>query len=373
MTSITVENASLSDMIRRAVAVAPTRGAGFERLAGVVLTVDTDAKTVTAQATDSQVFYTEVMPLKECTGPSVSWRIPSTTFGATIGKLPTGSGRTCTIDDDLQTQLNLRFGRTRAVFNTLDVREYPFWDYIEPQNMIWIPDLGQKIKQVSWAQGDGKSPDLFGIAFGKDWMGATNRFRVAQIELPAGFEDRFLVPGKLLNGLIPERGDVGVARNEGVFICMPNEQTQIRTVISEPFPDLKPFTQRVFQYTARFSKSDFQQMISLLMDFIGGDRLARMGLYLGNGEIAIHTKNDEIGFIGDIMDASGDIENHDRHEIFFNPVNLRDAIASFPGEVITMGYNLEGSSKPVCFRNDSGYHSIVAPLQPPPTREEEKS
>lgn len=370
MTSITLENASLSDMIRRAVAVAPTRGAGFERLAGVVLTIDADAKTVTAQATDAQVFYTEVMPILEVTGPSVSWRIPSTTFGSTIAKLPTGSGRTCTMDDAEVSRINLRFGRTRAVFNTLDVTDYPFWDYIEPQNMIWISDLGQKIKQVSWAQGDGKSPDLFGIAFGKDWMGATNRFRIAQIELSQGFEERFLVPGKLLNGLIPERGDVGVARHQGVFICMPNDQTQIRTVISEPFPDLKPFTTKVFQQTARFSKSDFQPMISRLMDFIGGDRLARMGLYLGNGEIAIHTKNDEIGMIGDIIDASGDIENHPVHEIFFNPINLRDAIASFPGEVITMQYNLDGSNKTVCFRNDNGYHSIVAPLQAPPAQEE---
>lgn len=368
-TSIRLENASLSDMIRRAVAVAPTRGAGFERLAGLVLTIDTDAATATVQASDGQVFYTEVMPVLDAQGDSVSWRIPSLTFGSFVAKLPTKSGQFCTMNDHLLSQIDVRCGRTRAVFNTLDVTEYPFWDYIEPDELIQIPELGQKIKQVSWAQGDNKTPALYGIAFGPDWIGASDRYRVAQVELPKGFEARFLVPGKLLNGLIPERGDVGVARQGGVFICMPNQQTQIRTVIAEGFPDIKPFSKKEFEKTARFSKGEFQNMISMLMDFVGGDRLARMGLYLGEGEIAIHTTNESIGFIGDVISAAGDIETHERVEIFFNPVNLRDAVANFPGEVVTMQYNTSAPNRFVCLRNDNGYHSVVAPLAKP--KEEE--
>ena len=94
-----------------------------------------------------------------------------------------------------------------------------------------------------------------------------------------------------------------------------------------------------------------------------------MTVFIGKGEVALWMDNAEIGLFGDRTDASGDAENHKRHKINFNPQNLRDSISTFPGEVVTMKYNVNGGKPIVGFTNEGNYASLVVPLRPP-TEEE---
>jgi DNA polymerase III sliding clamp (beta) subunit (PCNA family) len=115
------------------------------------------------------------------------------------------------------------------------------------------------------------------------------------------------------------------------------------------------------------------QMLSRAMDFTGGNRQSTLTVYVGDSQIALYMDNTELGLIGDIVDAYGSAEQHALIEIRFNPINLRDAVASFPGDTVTMKYDLqvkEAQKTAVSFTNSADYTSIVAPLSAPPSAPE---
>jgi DNA polymerase III sliding clamp (beta) subunit (PCNA family) len=256
----------------------------------------------------------------------------------------------------------------------LDAAYYPAWSPFSEEDLTEIPDLGAKIKQVMWAAGE--DPTMAGVQVYDNCLAATNRYRLAKIDVNTGMptEKRFLIPARILSRVIPDQGIVKIGMPGARLHLMPNDYTQIQTVVIESgLLDIRRPLKRSFTETTTFNKVEFMQMLSRAMDFTGGNRQSTLTVYVGDSQIALYMDNTELGLIGDIVDAYGSAEQHALIEIRFNPINLRDAVASFPGDTVTMKYDLqvkEAQKTAVSFTNSADYTSIVAPLSAPPSAPE---
>jgi DNA polymerase III sliding clamp (beta) subunit (PCNA family) len=374
MTKITFQTATFADVVRRAASIAPTKGDALDKVAGVVLKLDAETNQVVVMATDTLVFYMEAVATVEFEGESGIWRLPSSILASITGKLPIGSGSTVMMEDESEPpQIVLRSGRTKVKLSLLDHNYYPLWTGFDPDGLTPVNNFGSIIKQVAWAQSTSEM-FLSGVALFPDAVGATDRYRLARVAVNTGLDERVMIPGKILAQVIPENGTVSIGRTGNSFLCSPNQFTQIRTVVLDTsYPDLARILNTEYDCVSHFSRSEFQPMIARALDFTGGDRQARMSMFIGRGEVALYMDNQEVGLFGDITDASGAAATHARIKIEFNPINLRDAIATFPGEVVTMKYNMDRNRKSgqsIAFTDEGAYFSSVQPLQAPPEAED---
>jgi hypothetical protein len=85
-TKVVFEAAALADALKRAAAVAPTRGVSFTKAAGIVLQVSQED--VVVKATDTVTKFATWLTPESVTGDSTTWRLPSKLFSEVIGKLP---------------------------------------------------------------------------------------------------------------------------------------------------------------------------------------------------------------------------------------------------------------------------------------------
>lgn len=364
MTKVQFETATLADVVKRAAAVAPTRGDAFDRTAGIIMSIVNG--TVTIMATDTTVFYMEAVHAEGRAGDTVDWRFPSIIFSAIISKLPMGSGSTVTIDDESEVpRVVLRCGKTVAKFNLLDMKYYPMWNAVASESLNTVVGFGAAVKQVLWATSNAE-PLLAGVCLLPDGVCATDRYRAAKVELDLGLTEEMVVPGKILSQVIPDNGEVQIGQVGQNFMICPNPYIQIRTVLmGDKFPAVTKLLDQSWEMTSHFSKSEFLPMVTRALDFATGDRQAAMTVFIGKGEIALWMDNSETALFGDRTDASGDAETHKRHKINFNPQNLRDSVSTFPGEVVTMKYNVNGGKPIIGFTNEGNYVSLVVPLRPP--------
>ena len=377
MTKLTFETATLADVLKRACAVAPTRGDAFDKAAGVVFRIRDGS--ITVLATDTLVFYTEAVNcIFSATGTDETiWRIPSIILGSIVSKLPMGSGSTVELEDESERpKIVLRCGKTVAKFNLLDEKYYPLWSPTDPGELTTVSGFGAAVKQVLWATSNAE-PTLSGVALFPDSVCATDRIRMARVELATGLDDVCVIPGKVISRVVPDQGEVRIGMVGGNFMLCPNEYTQIRTVVlAEAYPDIRRVLDRDFEATSHFSQSQFAPMLTRALDFTQGDRQAKVTVFLGKGEVALYLDNKQVGLFGDIIDATGDAEDHNRLKINFLPDNLRDAIATFPGEVITIKYNLDrktAAKAAISFTNEANYISLVQPLrESEPKKDEEE-
>lgn len=375
MPQFTVEAAIWADAIKRAALVAPTRGDGFDKAAGIVLRVDPENETCTVMATDTLLSYMEVLPISNAKGAPFDWRIPSQVFSQTVAKLKVGNGSLLTLSDGkFIERIEMTQARMKASFNMISMNHYLLWGGVDSSELIPVSDLGESIKRVQWAKAGLKDQAFNGIYFGPGWIGASDRYRIALQQGIKVTTERFMIPAALLTSIIPDKGDVKCGRIGNKFVIMPNPYTQIETGIQTEVPDISVgLTRHTHTHQCTFSKSDFLPLIERMIGFAAGDRLARSAIFIGRSELAVHLDNSEVGGYGDIVPAAGDVETHNRVKIDLNPANLKDAVAAFPGEVVTMKYNVDPShSKTLCFTNNKNYNSMIAPLAPPPEKDSEE-
>lgn len=369
MTKAVFETSTFADVMKRAAAVAPTRGDSFDKAAGVLLDVAPDTGTVVVRATDTAIFYMEALSFVKLEGNDTQWRLPSILLNGFASKLPIGSGNTITLDDEVEPpKVVLSCNRTKAKLNTLDPTYFPHWDAIEVDQMFQVADFGGAVKQVLWAASNNIDV-LSGVAIDSSGVWTTDRFRAAHATRDIGddWESRVVVPGKLLSKVLPDKGELSIGMIDGAFVVQPNEFTQIRTVIfDQPYPPVERLLGQEFDYKSFFDRDAFMEMLGRAGDFTLGSRQNALKMYIGRGEVALMMNNQEYGLFGDVLDCAGSAESHGRIEIAFKPENLRDAIGTYPNKAVEMQYN-EDRTTPrkglIKLVHGKEYAGVLQPLQ----------
>lgn len=357
---VTFENATIADSIGKAAKVAPTRGMAFDKAAGICMTLDPEANTVTLRSTNLNIFYLELVDAIEVEGEG-TWRFPSLIISALMAKLPIGSGKNVTLEQ-VGNEVVLSSGRTKAKLRVMDPTYYELWEPFDPELLEIVPDLGARIQQVEWAAMDDNEIIYSGIHLDGEYAVGTDRIRLAVAECKAEpIYKPVTIPAGILKPVISNLRDVAVGIDEGMFLLMPDVSTQIRTVIyDKQYPPVLKALDREWPHSVKFRKTELLDIIDRAMVFGNRDRSPTMKFVVGKGEIAVIIGDQELGLLQDVMELPGQAD-HKRLTIPFTPKNLTDAFNAAPSEECILNYDAENSRFPVLIDGGSGYRAMVMP------------
>lgn len=362
MTKATFETASLAAAVSNAAKVAPSKGSAFDKSNGIVIEMSPSESMCIIRATDTEIFYSEWIDA-EMDGDSTVWRIPAFVFAGVCSSLPIGSGKTVTIEED-GGRINLKCGRTKSRFMLIDAKTYPTWSTFDPDELTHVKALGEKMKRVEWSASKSMTEvPLNGVHLNGEIALCTNRYRLAKIPLVIPeLETPVTVPARTLSTLISAEGETAIGMDGNNFLMMPDDHSQIRSITyADQYPNVSRITEMVYDHNVTFRKQDLIACINRATAFAGSDRLAVLRLFFGKEEIAVMMTNEEIGFLGDVVETPG-YGVHDRVEVNLDPQNILDALNNAPNEEVSIGYNPEKTTA-VLHVNSGEYDAWVAPRQ----------
>lgn len=363
MTTVVFENATIQDVIGKAAKLAPTRGGAFDKAAGVMIEVDAETQEVTVRTTNLDVYYMEVCDAVSIEGESVKWLVPSVVIEAFAAKIPIGSGKQITFRQE-GGYLNLQTGRTKAKVRLIVNDYYPDWAVFDPESLTQVNKFADLLDLVQWAAEKGGTPPLNGLCLDGEFIAASDRFKAARAPLKINdLPEPITIPLSLTKVLSKHLGDVEVGVSNGQLLIMPDDSTQIRTVLyAEKFPNLQPLFDQVAVLPdhVKFRKQNMLEILDRTMVMSGRDRLPSLRMFLVKEKIAVLMVDEHAGQLGDVLDVPGYCQ-HERHQIIFNPKMLIDSITKSPNDEVTMSYDKTDPMAKVRIDGGSGYEVIVVP------------
>jgi len=361
LNSLTFEVATLADVVGKAARIAPTKaGEAFDKGAGIHLSAVEDQ--VQIRATDLKIYYLEVVDAVKVEGSPV-WRLSSQILNGIMSQLQIGTGKLVTISDTEDNDVSLVAGKTRAMIRKMDAAFFPAWQPFDLNELEMVPDLGARIEQVQWAADKSGEPPLAGIHLTGEEIVATDRFRLCVVPCEAKpIFKPITIPSGIFAPLMPgTMRDVAIGIGESQLYLMPDTQTQIRAAIyAVDYPNLGRAIVRTHPNKIKFKKSDFLRMVKLAMVFGLKDRIPKMKVFIGAGELAVMMSEQDLGHLGDILDLPGQAD-HDRVTLLFTPKNLQDAVDACPSEEVILHYDVDKPNQQVRIDGGSGYEAWVAP------------
>lgn len=353
---LTFENATIADAIAKASRVAPTRGSSFDKANGILITVING--TVSIRATNLEVFYHEVVDTVDVEGEG-EWRLGSAILAGFFGKLPIGSGKNITLEDNGSSVI-AKSGRTTAKFRMIPPQYFPNWDVFPVDDLQPVEEFAEKIKMVAWAVDDKRTP-LTGIHLTGKHAAATNNYRVALVECEIpDLKEPITVPVTIFEPIMKIVGEVRLGVDGGHLLLMPDDQTQIKAVIyGDPYPAIERALTRNQPAEIKFNKEQATSIIDMAMVFSGSNRMPKLSMIVGREELAFMlTEGHQM--VGDVISLSGQCI-HPRTTINFTPQSLMLAIEASPSEQVIFSYDPENPVTPVRINGGSGYEAWVMP------------
>lgn len=362
MTKVVFETAALADAVKKADRISPSKGQAFDKAAGIVMDVSASPMPAVIRATNLEIFCMEWVDALEVEGDPTSWRIPSRLFAQVMASLPIGTGKTVTLEEKVNgfsSQLHLTSGRTKARFNLMDVGYFPDWGAFDPDNLYTVNDLGGRLGLVDWAASKAEVP-INGVYIDGQMIVATDKYRLAATELNIGeLEEPIVVPAGILSQILKQTGEVSIGVDGGSLLIMPDEHTQIRTVLyAEKYPGVSRIMRREYEDKVTVRKESLIEILQRASNFAGGDRMPSLKMFLGKEEIAVMMTNEEVGLLGDVLEVPGQCV-HERHEIKFTPKNIIEAVTNSPNDTLDLHYDTKGTTKLVYIDGGSGYEVWV--------------
>jgi DNA polymerase III sliding clamp (beta) subunit (PCNA family) len=359
-TSVTFDTATFNEAIQRAARVAPSRGAAFDKAGGILIEVwPGEQFPVVIKATNLDVYYTNWLEAI-VTGERTTWRVPSATLAAVAASLPTANGARVTLENEGRHLILKQKPKLKARLNLMPADLYPIWNAFDPDDLTDVHNLGAALARVEWAAAETSDVILNGIRFnGKDLV-ATDRWRIATVEMKVPVEETFVLKSRVLTPVLPPSTSVKIGFDDSHMLVMPNEETQIKVVMMEGgYPNIDPIMQRDKPDKVRVSKARFIELIQRALTVRGADRTPLLRLFLGKGELAVMLKNADYGSMGDVIETPGYCD-HPRVELTFGPENVLAALNSAPGDDIEIGYDRNEPEKPIHLKGSQTYEAWIA-------------
>lgn len=368
-TRVVFEATTLADVVKRAGQVAPSKaGNSFDRAAGVMFDITPDDSEVMAviRSTNLDMYFMEVVDVVEATGDAVRWRIPSRPLDAILANQVAGGGNKQVVFDNSQEKdrrLAITCGRMRAGLNLIDNSNgYP--DFDVSGNLVYATAtaVGQAIERVAWAADKNGSDILAGVHFDGDYVIAANRQRMARMPLEVALDHPVTLPAGILPQLLRQRGDVNFAIDGNMVVIEPDDYTRITiNTFGTDYPSVRQIMREEYPEEVTVRKDLVIAAVNSAMAVTGADRDPRLTLFFGVEQIAVYLRNDEEGYVGDIIDVSGQI-THPRMEKGFGPSGLLDALSHAPSDKVTIKYDTAEAEKgSILVDGGSGYMVWLAP------------
>lgn len=366
MRSVTFENSTIADVLKKAARVSPKENSSaFSRAPGLYIQVcDDEDNTVIVRSTDLEVFYTQWTACVEKSEGSWEWNVTSriSNFCST---LPIGSGKYVTFSQDDEGNLRISHGRSSSKYGIIIGNNYPEWEVFE-EDATAVDNFATKIEQVQWAAALGSEATeqaLTGVYIDGENIVAANHRRAATIpfKFKSATERPLTIPHKVIVPVLKNSPEIKLASLKQGLGIEPDEYSQIivTAYAENPASRMKELkTEKDFQYHLKFNTEQFTEVLNRMMESVSGAENPIIKLLIVDEKIFFNMmgKKDEV--IQDVLDVAGYAKHSNPVMISFNPEDFLRAISKTPGHAAEFYYS--ESHTPVNFIKSGEYRAWIA-------------
>lgn len=352
--SATFDTGAIAGAIARAARIAPTKGAQFDKAAGILLSLrveDASAPPVmVVRATNLDTTFHEVLPVVDTDfTENMTWRVSANLTNGILSGFQPGTTTSIVPQDD--GRLELRSGKAKAKINTI-TGPFPNWpEFDNTDDFTLVKEFATKVAQVSWAC-DAELAPISGVHIDGKRLVATDRYKLAIVpcEVPLG-EDvaGITVPLNILAPIMKMNTDASLRAQERRLLMKPNDATEITSVIYDAeYPPLDRVTGTVYDAAVTVDKEVLRNAIMRMLILVKSERYPSMTLTIERGKIKIYMNVPDVGDMEDEIEVAGG-GDHDAHTILYTPMNFVDGLTNAPGPLVNYEYATDNALLPTKF------------------------
>ena len=359
MTEVTFETATLASAITKAARVAPTKGAAFDKSAGIMLEVRPGGDhPITVKATDLEVTYLEWVNSLQIVGDECNWRLPSGTLAGIVAGLPLGTQTTLKAESESRI-LSLVCGKTKAKLPLIEGLAFSNFEPFAADDLATVPKFSERVAQVSWACDRAAVPFTGVHIDGKNLM-ATDRYRLAQVPCEVGIiSEPITVPLEVLRPILKHLQDAKLKATDRRLLMMPDEYTQVTSVIFDAkYPNIQNVQRRDYPQMLLLDKEAVRTVINRMLVLVKGERYPVMRLTIGGGVIKVFMNVEDVGEMEDEIDVPA--ATHDPHVVYYTPTNFLDGLTNSGKPEVEFHYD-PANALAFGYFKDEGYESWIVP------------
>lgn len=363
---IVCETGTLADAVNRAARVSPTKGAAYEKAAGVVIVFD--GTSVYVMATDLEVTYRQVFAPAHASPDPFTWRLPAEVLSGFIGGLPMHDGSTVTMEfDSLQGQVVVSSKKTEARFNTIDLGGFPI-PHLYPTTMLKpVEGFARRVQQVAFATDRKADGVLSGVHVTGSKLYGFDRSRLAVVDCTVPVAKAVTVPLAPLAGVMRNTADLRVGVIDDRLVIQPDDDTQASTIIfADKYPDVEGLLKRLSAMTGRctFSIDSMTSALGRMMVLVRDQRYPRVDVTYdpGSQSIRLDMFVKGLGQMKDEFECT--LENISKTVTYtYTPTYLLEGLAQCAGPNIVMELG-EDPLKPCTLDDADGFRYMFMPRDP---------
>jgi hypothetical protein len=378
----TFTTSELHDALQKALAIAPAKGAAFDRSGGIYIRFNQLLADALVEATDGERHFSQYVPcdLEDANGFSGEFGLRFTTlFAEVVARCPMHEESSIQLfyekgDHEVRVQnaVSKTFVRLRLIAG-----EFPYFaPFDDADSMTDAGEIQNKLDVVSWAVNTHPSHPTHGVHFDGEHVygcdGDTLGVRIP-CKVPL-LEPVSVVVDPSISSLIARGSEVRVRATESQFLVALDSRTQVRTQVivgAYPLNGLKTM----------MTKDDYWCKVSFLRQS-ALDALARCAIILRSGRLQKLSMTINVSGLlptldfdlsipgGDRMRASVDIETDASENLKLNvpPQNIQGCIQGARNGQLIMKVGTTNPSKPrwqnaIYLTDQNGYEAVFMPMQ----------
>jgi hypothetical protein len=377
----TFTTSELHDALQKALAIAPAKGAAFDRSGGIYIRFDKFSANALVEATDGERHFSQYVPcqLEDDAEFEVEFSLRFTTLFAEVVSR-------CPMHEESSIQLVYTKGShevrvVNAVSKTfvkmrLIAGEFPFFMPFDDtdEDMTDAGEIQSKLDVVAWAVSDNASSKFHGVHFDGEHVYGCNADLAVRIPCKVPLSDpATVVIDSSISNLIARGSAVRVRASGEQFLVSLDQHTQVRTqLINQEYPTKA--------LVGIFATSDHWCRVSFLKQ-TALDALGRASIIVRSGRLpGLHMTVNVTGLVptldfdlsipgGDRMRASIDIETDASENLTLKvpPYYIQGAVQAARGGQLIMKIGTSDPAKPrwknfIYLTDQNGYEAVFMPM-----------
>lgn len=361
------EVATLADAIAKANRVAPTKGASFDKAAGIVIDVNPAVNdAIVVRSTDLQVTIRIVVNYLEIGDEAATWRCPARLIHGLLASLPPASGSTIELRDTGDGYLYMKCGKTKGKLLQI-VGSYPLVATFDAHGMETATSLSDRLSQVAWATDKRGTGVLSGVHLDGEYLYGFDRANMAMVPCKVPLVEPITAPLSEIAAIIKNTGEVQVRATQYRFEIMPDPHTQASCVLyEEPYPKLRALVERSLaklQATdtpstkIQMDSESLLGMIDRTLVLMKDERLESTIIEIGETYFKM-IMTTGAGTVIDEVEITGG--GTDPFRVSFSPETLRSAVMASGRPVVSLTYG-PTPKDPVQVTDDQNFVALMMP------------
>lgn len=369
--TVTFEAPLLADAVAKASRIAPTKGAAFDKAAGIMVQVEDGHAVIIA--TDLDTTYRQEVAIKNSTGfdtlmpELVEWRMSSVMLASFLASLPMGEGSTIRFVDKGDSFMRILSGATVAKLAMIETDNYPLVAKFDTEGMVEANDLAARISMVSWAVDRKGYGPKSGVHIDGNVLAATNLYKLAVVPCVAPVTAPITVAVNSLAHLLKKATDVRIrVENDKFHMTLDAETQATTTIFSGDFPRFAGLFRTQFLGSVTINRNLWIETIQRMLTVVGNDKSPHLAFMADKTtkRLIFDLESPNGDRIRDEIPFSGDYEG-DKVVFGCNPNTMLQALQAGSRDTIefSFGHTEETLMQraPHIITDDTGYKALVSP------------